>query len=137
MLVAPPNGFEVSTDNSTFRGTVTVGAAGTIASAPVYIRLIAADAAGSYSGNVVLSSSGATNVNKAIASSTVGQAPLTITADNQSSTYGQALPALTVSYAGFVNGDTQASLTTAATASAPQLQLPHRRAVIRLPHQAL
>ena len=50
---------------------------------------------------------------------TIGKAALTITADNQNSTYGQALPALTVSYSGFVNGDTQASLTTAATASTP------------------
>ncbi|TWI96385.1 NHL repeat-containing protein, partial [Mucilaginibacter frigoritolerans] len=67
ILVSPPTGFEVSTDNSTFSSTVTLGAAGTIASAPVYIRLIAGDAVGNYSGNVVLSSSGATSVNEAIA----------------------------------------------------------------------
>ncbi len=58
--------------------------------------------------------SAATDVTQSL---TVNQAPLTITATNQSSTYGAALPALTVSYSGFVNGDTQASLTTAATAS--------------------
>ncbi|MDF2432298.1 MAG: hypothetical protein JWP44_1929, partial [Mucilaginibacter sp.] len=45
------------------------------------------------------------------------QAALTITANNQSKTYGQANPALTVSYSGFVNGDTQANLTTPATAA--------------------
>jgi len=56
---------------------------------------------------------------------TVGQAPLTITANNQSTVYGAALPTLTASYSGFVNGDTAASLatlptptTTATTASA-------------------
>ena len=48
---------------------------------------------------------------------TIGQAALTITADNQQMTYGGAVPALTVTYSGFVNGDNVASLTTAATAS--------------------
>ncbi|MHB8286055.1 MAG: beta strand repeat-containing protein, partial [Caulobacteraceae bacterium] len=54
---------------------------------------------------------------------TVTPAALTITADNQSKVYGAAVPALTDSYSGFVNGDTAASLsnqattTTAATAS--------------------
>ena len=43
---------------------------------------------------------------------TVNPVALTITADNQSKAYGAALPTLTVSYAGFVNGDTAASLTT-------------------------
>ena len=38
-----------------------------------------------------------------------------ITANNQAKVYGQANPALTVSYSGFVNGDTSASLTTAPT----------------------
>jgi len=37
---------------------------------------------------------------------------LIITPNNQSKTYGTALPSLTVNYAGFVNGDTSASLTT-------------------------
>jgi hypothetical protein len=46
---------------------------------------------------------------------TVNPVPLAITADNQSMVYGAALPALTVHYTGFVNGDTAASLTTAPT----------------------
>ena len=56
---------------------------------------------------------------------TVTAAPLTITADNQTEVYGAALPTLTASYSGFVNGDTSASLTTqptvttTATASSP------------------
>ncbi len=54
---------------------------------------------------------------------TVTPASLTIFANNESKTYGQALPTLTASYAGLVNGDTSASLatlptlTTTATAS--------------------
>ncbi|HEV2394893.1 MAG TPA: MBG domain-containing protein [Verrucomicrobiae bacterium] len=48
---------------------------------------------------------------------TIMPAPLTITANNQSKVYGAALPTLTVSYSGFVNGDTVASLTTAPSLS--------------------
>ena len=56
---------------------------------------------------------------------TVTPAPLTITANNQTKVYGAALPTLTASYTGLVNGDTSASLrrphaptlTTTATAS--------------------
>ena len=57
---------------------------------------------------------------------TITPAPLTIAADSQSMTYGAAVPTLTASYSGFVNGDTPASLnpqptlsTTATSASAP------------------
>ena len=46
---------------------------------------------------------------------TVTPAPLTITANNQTKAYGAAVPALTASYTGFVNGDTSASLTTQPT----------------------
>ena len=48
---------------------------------------------------------------------TVTPAPLTITANNQTKVYGAALPTLTASYSGFVNGDTSASLTTQPTLS--------------------
>jgi len=47
----------------------------------------------------------------------VGKAILTITADNKTKQAGTINPALTLSYAGFVNGDTQASLTTQPTVS--------------------
>lgn len=44
---------------------------------------------------------------------TVTKAPLTITANNASKTYGTANPAFSVAYSGFVNGDTSSVLTTA------------------------
>jgi hypothetical protein len=78
ILVTPPSGFEVSTNNSTFSSTVTVGAAGTISSTLVYVRLAATASAGSKSGNIVLSSSGATSVNVATTASTVNQKAITI-----------------------------------------------------------
>ncbi len=48
---------------------------------------------------------------------TVNQATLTVTADDQSKTYGDANPSLTLTYSGFQNGDDETSLTTAPTAS--------------------
>lgn len=71
ILVIPPSGFEVSTDNSTFSSTLTIGAAGTISSATIYVRLSASATQGYYSGNFVLSSTGAASVNVAISTSTV------------------------------------------------------------------
>lgn len=56
---------------------------------------------------------------------TVNPAPLTIKADNQSRAFGQANPVLTVSYTGFVNGETNSVLTsqpvvaTSATVASP------------------
>ena len=48
---------------------------------------------------------------------TVTAATLTVTAANETKTYGAVNPTLTVTYSGFVNGDTAASLTTAPTVS--------------------
>ena len=45
------------------------------------------------------------------ATQTVTPAPLTITTISNSKVYGAALPTLTATYTGFVNGDTSASLT--------------------------
>ncbi len=42
---------------------------------------------------------------------TVAKAPLTATADNKTKNYGQTNPALTITYSGFVNGQTASSIT--------------------------
>jgi hypothetical protein len=47
----------------------------------------------------------------------VNPAPLTITASSNAEPYGSAIPAITPSYSGFVNGDGPGSLTTAPTCS--------------------
>ena len=49
----------------------------------------------------------------------VTPAPLTITANSQSRVFAQPNPKLTVSYQGFVNGDTPAKLTAPAVVSTP------------------
>ncbi|KQO20569.1 hypothetical protein ASF10_15950 [Flavobacterium sp. Leaf82] len=118
ILVTAPSGFEVSSDNITFTdATITVGAVGIIVSTPVYIRLKATIPAGSYLGDIVLSSAAAATVNFATVSSTVNKAILTVATDVKTKIYGSVNPTLTASYTGFVNGDTVANLTTPATIS--------------------
>jgi hypothetical protein len=79
ILVTPPAGFEVSLSaGSGFGTSITVGAAGTIASTPVYVRLAATTVPGTYTGNIVLSSSGASNFTIATVSSVVSKKELTI-----------------------------------------------------------
>ena len=75
--------------------------------------------AGSQVGSYTITASGAVDpdytISYASGTLTVTTAALTITADNQTKVYGAALPTLTASYTGFVNGDTSASLTTQPT----------------------
>jgi subtilisin-like proprotein convertase family protein len=47
----------------------------------------------------------------------VTQAPLSITANNTNAVYGSAIPTLTASYSGFVNGDSASSLSPGVTVS--------------------
>jgi len=80
-------------------------------------------------GGYPIVASGAADANYAISfvegALTIGRASLLITAENKSKVYGQANPALSASYSGFVNGETAAdldapvSLSTTATASSP------------------
>jgi phosphotransferase system IIA component len=123
ILVTPPAGFEVSLDNITFSATVTVAFLLTIPSTPVYIRLKATAAAGTYSGNVVLSSLACTSVNEATVTSTVNKAALTVTANNSNKTYGTLLTGAAGSTAftssALQNGETIGTVTIAyATGSA-------------------
>ena len=115
ILVTSPEGFEVSTDGVTFSDTISVGTAAYIPATKVYVRLKGTILAGSYSGNIVLTSTGTTTINIPILISTVNKAPLTITANDISKVYGSENPVLTASYVGFVNGDTDASLPTPVT----------------------
>jgi hypothetical protein len=94
ILVTPPAGFEVSQTAggaSGYAATQTVGAAGTIAATDVFIRLAAGTTAGSYAGNIVCSSAGATSVNVAIPSSDVRPKALTVTANDLAKPFGQTL----------------------------------------------
>jgi MBG domain (YGX type)/Domain of unknown function (DUF4214) len=80
------------------------------------VSLTAFDA-GTFTGDITASFAGDSNFASSNGSAdlVVNPASLTITANNQTKVYGDALPTLTASYTGFVNGDTSASLTTAPT----------------------
>ncbi|MGZ3777418.1 MAG: T9SS type B sorting domain-containing protein [Mucilaginibacter sp.] len=112
ILVTVPQGFELSTDNQTFSSTITVGQAGNITNGPVYIRLAGNIPVGNYFGNIVLSTSGASDVNVSIPISVVSRAILTVTAPNVTRIYGVPNPVFIPQYQGFVNGDNESSLTT-------------------------
>jgi len=62
ILVTPPAGFEVSTDDENFSPAVTVGASGDTPPTPVYLRLKINLPAGNYPGNITLSSPAVTDV---------------------------------------------------------------------------
>lgn len=68
ITVTPPTGFQVSTTSATagFANSVTLGAAGTISATSVWVRIRANATAGSISGNLVLSATGATSLNVAL-----------------------------------------------------------------------
>ncbi len=73
IMVTPPAGFEISTDDATFHAS-----AQTLASdydGPVYVRLNSGTA-GPYSGNITHTSAGATQVDKAVSGTVTDPVPL-------------------------------------------------------------
>jgi hypothetical protein len=100
ITVAPPTGFQVSTAlGSGYATSIVVGGSGTIAPTSVFVRLAASTNAGTYSGNVTLSSTGATSQTIATASSVVSKATPTVTTVPSASsiTFGQTLASSTLS----------------------------------------
>ncbi|MGL2966865.1 YDG domain-containing protein [Flavobacterium sp. XGLA_31] len=75
--VSAPAGFEVS-DGGAYATAITVGGAGSLSATTINVRLAATTAAGTYSGNVTLSSDQATTITVATVSSTVSPKGLTI-----------------------------------------------------------
>lgn len=91
ILIEPPVGFEVSTDDVNFSHTLTVGAAGTLVPQTIYVRLAPAISVGFYSGNIKLTSAGATPVNVPTVISEVKPALLVITANDVHKAFGVTL----------------------------------------------
>jgi sugar lactone lactonase YvrE len=123
-LVVTPDSASRSygTDNPTFTYQITGFVNGEDASIVTTQPTLTttATAASSVAGSpYAITASGAVAANYSISyvagSLTITAAPLTITANNQTKAYGAALPSLTASYTGFVNGDTSSSLTTQPT----------------------
>jgi gliding motility-associated-like protein len=102
----------------TYNGFVNGDNASSLTTAPtVSTTATSASPAGTYP----ITASGAVDPNYAInyaaGTMTIGKATLTVTGISPTMTYGAAVPTLGVTYSGFVNGDTQASLTTQPTAT--------------------
>jgi len=99
ITVAPPTGFQLSatnTNNFASGGSpIIVGSSGTVSNTTVFVRLAADTAVGTYSGNIVCSSPGASNVAIATVVSTVSPKPISVTADSVRKTYGNLDPELT------------------------------------------
>jgi len=111
IIITPPSGFEISiSPGSGFGTSLTLTQSGGVVSATtIYVRLAATTNAGTYSGNIVLSSNGATNVNVATVSSTVNPATLTVTGLSAAGkTYDgntTVLASGTAAFSGLQNGD--------------------------------
>ncbi|MFZ4678806.1 MAG: beta strand repeat-containing protein, partial [Flavobacterium sp.] len=80
ITVTAPTGFEVSTSSdSGYASSITIGGTGSVSSTPIYVRLMATNAVGIYSGNITLNSQDAAEVTIASSSSTVAPKGLSIT----------------------------------------------------------
>jgi hypothetical protein len=105
-------GGSVPALSASYSGFVNGDDASSLTTAPT---LTTTAAATSPAGPYPITASGAVDPNYNISyhpgTMTVGKAPLTVTADDQSMPLGGPLPALTISYTGFVNGDDASSLT--------------------------
>ena len=111
-------GAALPTLTASYTGFVNGDTAASLSTAPTLTT--AATSASHVAGSPFsITASGAVDSDYAISyvngSLSITAAPLTITANNQTTVYGAALPTLTASYTGFVNGDTAASLSAAAT----------------------
>jgi len=92
--ISAPRGFEVSQTpggGSGYASSQLVDGSGTIGPVTVYVRLAAGVAVGSYTGDLIFTSSGATPVNVTAPESVVGPAVLSIKASDQIKPYGQTL----------------------------------------------
>jgi hypothetical protein len=81
ITVTAPTGFQVSTSSSSgFANSINVPASGTLANTTIHVRLSPAANVGTYSGNISLTSTGATQRTISTASSTISKAAQTIDA---------------------------------------------------------
>jgi hypothetical protein len=110
--ITAPTGFEISKTlggASGYASNQVVGAAGTVASTSIYVRLASNTPAGTYSGDVVCNSTGSSGASITIPNSTVAKKNLSIlglTADSK--VYDGTTVATfsgTPAYDGLVNGD--------------------------------
>jgi hypothetical protein len=112
ILINAPSGYEISQTAggaSSYANTQTVGAAGTVATKTIYVRLMATTPVGIYSGNVTCNSAGSAGATVATVASSVGKKQLSISGlvgvdKFYNGTTGTQLTGAPI-YGGLVNGD--------------------------------
>ena len=113
-----PYGAELPTLTASYSGLVNGDTSASLATGPT-LSTTATDAShvggGPYAITALGASDGDYTIGYTNGSLSVTPVALTITPDDQVKAYGSGLPSLTVSYSGFVNADTAASLTTRPT----------------------
>ena len=122
LVATAPSGFEVASDGATYGGTATFTQSGGSASGTLSLRLKATAAVAFYnSKNIVLSTTGATSVNITTAEdgNRVTAKALTITASDQTKTYGATLPLGTSLFSpvGLENSETIGAVTLTSSGS--------------------
>ena len=85
--VSAPTNFEVSLDGSSYAASKTITASGTLGATTVYVRLKSGLAVNSYSGNITVSSTGATSKTVSLSGSVTAPVP-TLTATPTSLSWG-------------------------------------------------
>jgi hypothetical protein len=112
IVATAPAGFEVSFDNGPFGTTAALSPVDAKASGTLFVRLRAAADAGTYSGNVSVTTTDAPTVVVAIPTSTVTARGLIVTAANAARAYGGNNPAFSATVTGFAFADTAATMVT-------------------------
>jgi hypothetical protein len=100
-----PTGFQISSDGSSWSTNATFTQTDGFADGTLFLRLASNAPAATYSNQVVALTSGSASNSIAIATSTVNQKVLTVTAEAKSKVFGAADPALTYTSSGLVDGD--------------------------------
>ena len=95
IAIAAPAGFEISTDENTgFANNIMLAQTAGTVNSNIFIRAKANNIVGTYSGNITLTSTGATTINLPTVASTVAAKPITVTAVAKSKVYGDTDPEL-------------------------------------------
>lgn len=81
IIVSPPLNYEVSTDGTNYSGSVTISESAGSASGTLYVRLISGLSVNSYTGNITLSSTGASTVYVALSGNVIFPAPVATSAN--------------------------------------------------------
>jgi|GEM_PF-1123679 len=107
-----PNHYSITYDAAALAAGFANVALTSLPATPITLAVPGTAGAGTYHGTLTVNSSstGCSSTGNAF-TVTVSQTPLTITASSQAIRYGDCVPAGTVTYSGFVNGETNTVLT--------------------------